>query len=265
MRADVTMEKEREGRVATVAHYFYRPFVSPPSDGGGGGGGGGAVEFEVRIGTEFVTDANVGIIRRQLWGTDEYTEDSDLVAVLQHCGFIRPAPYSPVGFDEIVVDVELKPHDGLTPFPASERNYIRSRAWGGHYRGRRLRILSVWTGFRDNTASRSRLWPSAVLPTSHRPKGTIELGPLTIRKGIAFVFNLSNEPAHAYSLLNIADTTKDAEVWLENRLKTCVLIVETLTDRFELALIDTEENVRNSHPPSPPFFFLCGLSLLPPH
>lgn len=36
-----------------------------------------------------MTSSNRRVRARQLWGSDAYTADSDLVAVLMHCGFIH--------------------------------------------------------------------------------------------------------------------------------------------------------------------------------
>jgi hypothetical protein len=42
---------------------------------------------QVRIPAHCLTSNNRHVRARQLWGTDVYTEDSDLVAVLMHCGY----------------------------------------------------------------------------------------------------------------------------------------------------------------------------------
>jgi hypothetical protein len=41
----------------------------------------------VRIPAHCLTSNNRHVRARQLWGSDVYTEDSDLVAVLMHCGY----------------------------------------------------------------------------------------------------------------------------------------------------------------------------------
>lgn len=42
---------------------------------------------QVRIPAHCLTSNNRHVRARQLWGSDVYTEDSDLVAVLMHCGY----------------------------------------------------------------------------------------------------------------------------------------------------------------------------------
>ncbi len=41
----------------------------------------------MRIPAHCLTSNNRQVRARQLWGSDVYTEDSDLVAVLMHCGY----------------------------------------------------------------------------------------------------------------------------------------------------------------------------------
>lgn len=43
---------------------------------------------QVRIPAHFVTSNNRQVRSRQLWGSDVYTCDSDLVAVLMHYGYL---------------------------------------------------------------------------------------------------------------------------------------------------------------------------------
>ena len=42
---------------------------------------------QVRIAPQWMTNTNQQVRARQLWGSDVYTEDSDLVAALMHAGF----------------------------------------------------------------------------------------------------------------------------------------------------------------------------------
>ncbi len=45
--------------------------------------------LQVRIPSHCLTSNNRQVRARQLWGSDTYTSDSDLVAVLMHCGYIH--------------------------------------------------------------------------------------------------------------------------------------------------------------------------------
>lgn len=47
---------------------------------------------QVRIAPNWMSGSNQQVRARQLWGSDVYTEDSDLVAALLHCGFFYNSP-----------------------------------------------------------------------------------------------------------------------------------------------------------------------------
>lgn len=45
--------------------------------------------IQIRIPHQFLNKYNEGIVKRKLWGTDIYTDESDIVAVLYHCGILK--------------------------------------------------------------------------------------------------------------------------------------------------------------------------------
>ncbi|KAK8677050.1 hypothetical protein V6N13_142606 [Hibiscus sabdariffa] len=85
--------------------------------------------LEIRIPAEHVTATNRQVRGGQLWGTDIYTDDSDLVAVLMHTGYCRPtASPPPSAIQELRATIRvLPPQDCYT---SKLRNNVRSRAWG---------------------------------------------------------------------------------------------------------------------------------------
>ena len=85
--------------------------------------------FEVRIPAECTVSTNRQVRGHQLWGTDVYTSDSDLVAVLIHCGFYVPSLQVPPSLLEIRARVR-RVDDVSDEFRSSSRNGIRSRSWG---------------------------------------------------------------------------------------------------------------------------------------
>ena len=71
----------------------------------------------------------VQVRARQLWGVNVYTNDSDLVAVLMHCGYLNNAFSIPPGAaSEMRAIVQILPPQ--PSYPSCARNGIRSRAWG---------------------------------------------------------------------------------------------------------------------------------------
>lgn len=60
-----------------LGRFVYEPgWIIPPSVTEDAVGG----RFEVRIAQRFLNRDNEGVVRRKLWGTGVYTDDSDVVA-----------------------------------------------------------------------------------------------------------------------------------------------------------------------------------------
>ncbi|KAK7842110.1 hypothetical protein CFP56_014289 [Quercus suber] len=85
--------------------------------------------LEIRIPAEHVTATNRQVRGGQLWGTDIYTDDSDLVAVLMHTGYCRPtASPPPPAIQELRATIRVLPPQDC--YISTLRNNVRSRAWG---------------------------------------------------------------------------------------------------------------------------------------
>ncbi|PPR84287.1 hypothetical protein GOBAR_AA36422 [Gossypium barbadense] len=66
--------------------------------------------LEIQIPAEHVTATNRQVRGGQLWGTDIYTDDSDLVAVLMHTGYCRPtASPPPPAIQELRATIRVLP------------------------------------------------------------------------------------------------------------------------------------------------------------
>lgn len=135
---------------------------------------------------------------RRVWGTEVYTDDSDLVGVLVHSGWVVPkftsvaSMYGGGGEAEEEekrmrrkgggVRVTLRMVGRLVRYVSTERNGVRSRGWGNGHDGGSLVVESVvrvevsrvevrnasWFGTRraDLFFLFSLLFPACSLPTS---------------------------------------------------------------------------------------------------
>ncbi|CAI5473341.1 unnamed protein product [Closterium sp. Yama58-4] len=84
---------------------------------------------EISVPPESITTANRQVRSRQLWGTDVYTDDSDIVAVLMHVGYITPVSVPPpASIAELRATIRVLPPQ--PSYRSSSRNSMRSRAWG---------------------------------------------------------------------------------------------------------------------------------------
>uniref|UniRef100_A0A0E0EB62 Histone deacetylation protein Rxt3 n=1 Tax=Oryza meridionalis TaxID=40149 RepID=A0A0E0EB62_9ORYZ len=188
--------------------------------------------LEIRIPAEFVTSTNRQVKGAQLWGTDIYTNDSDLVAVLMHTGYCSPTSSPPPSaIQELRATVRvLPPQDSYT---STLRNNVRSRAWGAgigcSFRIERCCIVKKGGGTIDLEPRLSHT--SAVEPT---------LAPNALRqqrfvREVTIQYNLCNEPWLKYSISIVADKGLKKSLYTSARLKKGeVIYLETHYNRYEL-------------------------------
>jgi len=83
-----------------------------------------------------------GLERRGIWGTDVYTDDSDLGLVLIHAGWIR---WMETGdsMDKDVIEVKVRVVPKLVRYFATERNGVRTRSWGNGHDGASIVVEGV--------------------------------------------------------------------------------------------------------------------------
>mmetsp|Transcript_31535 Transcript_31535/g.52989 ORF Transcript_31535/g.52989 Transcript_31535/m.52989 type:complete len:424 (-) Transcript_31535:302-1573(-) len=202
---------------------------------------------EVRIPSEAVTCSNRQVRARQLWGTDVYTDDSDLVAVLMHTGFYLPAasPPPPAIFELRAFVRPLPPQDG---YDSKARNSIRSRAWGAARSGCSFRVeqckaITPAGASVELDASLARA-PAAV-PTFVQAAETRVLNTRSAANSqerrqrfvqeVTVQYNLCNEPWMKYSMSVVADRGLSCSQLTSARLRREVLLLETHSQRYELS------------------------------
>lgn len=79
---------------------------------------------------------------RRIWGTDVYSDDSDLGLVLVHAGWIRWGG-APTRSDDDIVHVTLRIVPRLVRYTATERNGVVTRAWGNGHDGSSIVVEGV--------------------------------------------------------------------------------------------------------------------------
>ena len=96
-----------------------------------------------------------GITTRKIWGTDVYTDDSDLGLVLIHAGWVRWTRQTPELEDEArkpkqrakrdddVIQVTVRVVPRLIRYTATERNGVRTRSWGNGHDGASIVVEGV--------------------------------------------------------------------------------------------------------------------------
>ncbi|KAI7731255.1 hypothetical protein M8C21_027302 [Ambrosia artemisiifolia] len=204
--------------------------------------------LEIRIPAEHVTATNRQVKGGQLWGTDIYTHDSDLVAVLMHTGYCRPtASPPPPAILELRATVKVLPPQDC--YVSTLRNNVRSRAWGAaigcgcSFRVERCHIVKKAGGTIDlepclthTSTVEPTLAPVVVERTmTTRAAASNALRQQRFVREVTLQYNLCNEPWIKYSISAIADKGLKKPLFTSARLKKGeVLYLESPRQRFEL-------------------------------
>lgn len=94
--------------------------------------------LRVRIAKRHLSRKNEAVARRALWGTDVYTDDSDVVACLYQSGMLKEEPEH-----DIWVMLLILPE--LIKYQGSYQNGVNSRTWTSPHDGVSFKIYSVHT------------------------------------------------------------------------------------------------------------------------
>lgn len=87
--------------------------------------------LRVKIGNAFLSETCEAVQRRSVWGTDVYTDDTDIVAALFHTGYLTQAAIEhEIGNRDLLVEILLLPP--LQRYTGSMRHNISSRSWIKH-------------------------------------------------------------------------------------------------------------------------------------
>ena len=193
---------------------------------------------QVRIPAKFLCYNNRQLRRHFLWGTDVYTDESDLVAVIAHMGKFCPS-WNPPLLHMLVLDLKIAPANSA--FVGSVRFGVHSRSLTS-YTGCSIKvercvvlksINSELPSESNNLANRSALGSLAghydTPPTMQWP----------VDQTLLVQFSLSNDPWQRYQLWVVADQGPERKLWTSYRLKNLVLFAETFSARYELSMSDS--------------------------
>lgn len=193
---------------------------------------------EVLLPAQHLTSDSKQVKLRQLWGTDEYTDDSDLVAVLVHTGHVKLKAAPPK--TPLLVSLRVCPAKGT--YAGSERNELHSREWSGEHQGVSFKVercLQDTSGTvleedmsQLRPSAQTRQLPGSLVQIAQGPGQSFAVPPAAC----LVVFSLSSEPWFKYSLALVADQGTEAARWTSSRLRKEALYLEGSTKRYELAI-----------------------------
>ncbi|KAL0917913.1 hypothetical protein M5K25_013021 [Dendrobium thyrsiflorum] len=203
--------------------------------------------LDIRIPPKHVSSTNRQLRYAQMWGTDVYTIDSDVVAVLIHTGYCLPLTSPlPAAIDELQATIRVLPPQEC--YLSTIRNNIHSRAWGSSahcsYRIENCSIVKKGGGtikLEPHFTRISGLEPTiAPLPFERTmiPRAATASNVLSQQRFVREVsvqYNLCNEPWIKYSVSIVADKGMRKPLYTSARLKKGeVLYLETHFNRYEL-------------------------------
>lgn len=208
---------------------------------------------QIRIPTQNLQATFSEVKGRHVWGTDVYTDDSDIVCAVMHCGYYNASLKKPVAMvSEMRVVIQLLPPQ--IEYPVFVRNGIRSRAWwaGGtscSYKVERCCLVSkngVTLELPPRSDRTQELIPTFTPASAERVMNTRgrEASSERRQRGVqemTVVYNITNEPWLKYNMAAIADRGLKPSQWTSARFQTQVLLVETARERFELCITSDGE------------------------
>ncbi|KAI8355047.1 hypothetical protein B0O80DRAFT_498222 [Mortierella sp. GBAus27b] len=225
--------------------------------------------LEVRIASPYLTYDNVKVKRRELWGTEIYTDDSDVVAMLIHTGLYIP-PIGEHNGDQDPIQPDSQQHNfaahplkhvcpnfdlavtlrvmpKLVKYQGSIRNRIKSRTWNNGHDGQSLRIESIQKLCSGEALNRGRSQSKRrmkeynqerlrVLSNIH-DETTESLQNERAMRTATFEFTHQGDPCFKYSPELVMDRHDGlSRKWTSWRLKKEVLILENDEERYEISL-----------------------------
>ncbi|KAF9897267.1 hypothetical protein BX616_005897 [Lobosporangium transversale] len=225
--------------------------------------------LEVRVASSYLTYNNAKIKKREVWGTDVYTDDSDVVAMLIHSGFyipplnansteqdllhptsqqhnFVPEPIKHIcpGFD-LAVTLRVLPK--LVKYQGSIRHRIKSRTWNTGHDGVSFKIESIRKLCPGEALNRGRGQSKLrmkeynqerlrVLANIH-DETTESLQNERAMRTATFEFTNQGDPCFKYSPELVMDRHDGlSRKWTSWRLKKEVMILENDEERYEISL-----------------------------
>ncbi|KAG0056200.1 hypothetical protein BGZ83_006109 [Gryganskiella cystojenkinii] len=227
--------------------------------------------LEVRIASSYLTYDNIKVQKRELWGTDVYTDDSDIVAMLIHSGLFIP-PVEPLIPESDILDsttvnqqhnfvsnpikhkcptydvaVILRVLPTLVRYQGSIRNRIKSRTWntkhdGVSFRIESIRKLTIGEALnRGRSQSKRRIKESDVerqrVLANVQDDSTESLQNERAMRTATFEFTRQGDPCFKYTPELVMDRDDGmSHKWTSWRFKKEVLILENDEERYEISL-----------------------------
>jgi hypothetical protein len=200
--------------------------------------------IEVRIASEYLTTKNKVFKERILFGSDNYTSNSDCVLLLQHSGYLLLESSAPTNYTGI--SLYLRVQKSRSSYNSTTKYGIKSSkisSFQGHsIKPEGFSILSSLGSEEEITqmAAKMTISKNKLLSNCITKPNSVNLSNLIISStDVPFISNLSFEPSFRYSISAIVDKSYDnPKEFLSYKLKTKVLYLETQKKRYEISRVN---------------------------
>jgi hypothetical protein len=187
-------------------------------------------------------------VRHCIYGTDIYTDTSDIIGVCQHVGKLRINEIQKLNHVLKGILVGVRIHKPLRKYHATFRNNIRSRSWVSSVSDENSTGDAAESNVNSNSYSIEtfKIIQDSIMPVHHHiePADNMIVGWMNnstdveqfrFLPNVTIVFNFSGEPALKYSLNAIADKGHNKQQFTSMRLGREVLLLECGSNKYELS------------------------------
>ncbi|KAK9718798.1 hypothetical protein K7432_005244 [Basidiobolus ranarum] len=229
--------------------------------------------LEVRVPGIYLSFGNSKVRKQAIWGTDVYTDDSDVVAALVHSGFYTP-PLPPLANGDLKLamkNIDTLPHADhdlsvtirvmpkLIKYASTVRYRIKSREWGDHdgvsFKIESVKVLKFGEALRKGRKQRKEFIKANELMRQRVMNCVVTNNPHLIYTGlyetsVSIKFNRNNVPCYKYHpnliLALQQEDVEEASVWNLNRFEQDILCLENTKNSYQLKRVPKSESVENS-------------------
>eukprot|EP01134_Creolimax_fragrantissima_P005665 CFRG5665T1 len=180
---------------------------------------------------------------RQLWGSQVYTDDSDILSLLLHADKFE-LPSTEPDYD-LLAKFKICPREEKYVVSTNKKTMLKSRPWSGLHDGTSLRVekvIKVTSPKKGEEKIPEKEHVASTKDRSARYKAKMEKEDRRVLSDAwnhlsdcSIVFNLSNDPVLKYSTTLVEDRGVSHQSFTSARFLKESLYVETLTRRFQIS------------------------------
>lgn len=204
--------------------------------------------IEVRVHKVYLTKFNKAVQFRQLFGSDFYSSDSDIVCILQHQGALNLSDRIP---DFEGISAYFRVAKVKNAYPSQYKNGIKSQKKRVHYEGNSIKfdgyeILKTGSfGKEEELKKMAEIMPNKydnkvplkrMIKANQKKKIMVSKLVDAAKKSVwpSLIYNLCNEPAFKFSLSVFGDKSSDILGRTSFFTQRHVIYLETDVCRYEI-------------------------------